>query len=116
MATVTEVNICRVRGDTDSFTVSLVDASAVAIDLTGSTVVLTVDPSNEPGDALANLFTLTGALSGTPTDGVVTFTLTALDADQVPETYFYDVEWTNAGGVIKTVLRGTFTFEQDITK
>jgi len=111
---VTSVDICRFRGDTDSFTVTLTTDGTTPIDITGDTVVLTVDPSPAPTDALGNLFTLTGVLTD-PANGVVTFTPTALDADQTPSTYFYDVQWTS-GTAVKTVLTGQWQVVQDITK
>ena len=117
MANVTEVNICRVRGDTTSFTVTLTTDGTTPIDITGDDVVLTVDPSPAPPTAANNLFTLTGVLTD-PTNGVVTFTLTTGEADQAPGTYFYDVQWTDTAGsgAIATVLKGEWQVVQDITK
>lgn len=112
---VTSVDICRFRGDTDSFTVTLTTDGTTPIDITGDAVVLTVDLSPAPDDAVNNLFTLVGVLTD-PANGLVTFTPTVGNADQAPGTYFYDVQWTVSGGAIKTVLTGQWQVVQDITK
>lgn len=115
MSCPTSVDLCRVRGDTFPFTVTLTDGDGTAIDITGSSFVLTVDPSPAPSSSANNLFSVTGALSD-PVNGEVTFTLGAADADQVPNTYYYDIQWTDSGGAVRTILKGKWTVQQDITK
>lgn len=109
-----ELNLCRVRGDTFPFSVTITQAG-VAVDITGYTIVMTVDPSEEPADALANLFTNTAVITDGP-NGVATFTLSAGDADQTPGDYFHDMQLTDGGGNIRTFARGTYQVIQDITK
>lgn len=120
MANVTEVNICRVRGDTDSFTVTVQDAAGNAIDITGFSFLLTVDPSEAPEDAVNNLFQLSSPAGGIalsdPVNGEITVTLTAVQADQTPQVYFYDLQMTDTGGAVKTILKGQWEVVQDITK
>lgn len=104
----------RTRGDTYPFTIVLKDSSGVVIDITGSSFVMTVDPSESPTGDLANLFELSGVLTA-PTAGEVVFTLTTDNADNVGE-YFYDIQQLDPFGYLRTVLRGDIVFTQDITK
>lgn len=115
MACVASAKICRVRGDTFPFDVLLKDAAGAALDITGTTALLTVDPAPDPPDGTNNLFQLSGAIVGPGTDGRFRFTLSALQANQAPGIYYYDVQWTS-GAAVRTVLVGEFEFEQDITK
>ena len=115
MAAVTEVNICRTRGDTAPFTVTVTTDGTTPIDVTGFTFLLTVDPAPNPTDATNNLFQLTGLITDGP-NGVVQFSLTAGQADQTPAVYFYDVQMTDTGSIITTILKGEWEVVQDITK
>ena len=107
--------VCRVRGDTFPIALTVVDEAGDPIDVTVATdILLTVDPSRTPVDDTNNLFQLTGAVVDGPT-GKIEFAITALQADQTPGRYFYDVQ-LDLGDGIRTVLNGTFRFQQDITK
>ena len=115
MSCVPSAAICRVRGDTFPFDVLFKTAAGVAIDLAGTTAKLTVDPSPDPVDGTTKLFELTGVITGPSTDGRWRFTMTTGNANQPAGTYYFDLQWTS-GAAIRTVLVGTFDFEQDITK
>ena len=114
------VDLCRRRGDTfpDQFTVRSVRADGTAgsaIDITGFSFLLTVDPTEFPTDALGNLFQLTGVIVDAPA-GKVEFAPTAVESDQTPASYFYDVQMTDTGGAIRTISVGPYVITQDITK
>ena len=111
----TTLNITRTRGDTFPMQFTLKDSSGTAIDITGFSFLMTVDPSAAPSDATGNLFQLTGTITDA-VNGVFQFPISAMQADQTPGEYFHDVQMTDAGGFIRTIVTGTFTFEQDITK
>ena len=115
---VSEANLCRKRGDTFPIVVAVTDAeTGAAIALTGSdTFLLTVDPSPAPADNTANLFQLTGTVIDGPNGRVRFGPLSSPQANQTPGTYFYDVQWTNAGGEVRTILEGQWEVEQDVTK
>jgi len=118
MATISEVNICRRRGDTAPFTITITDGTS-PIDITGFTFKLAVDPEVDPVDATNNLFELTvgdGITLTTPLSGLLTIDLTTLRADQTPEVYFYDLQWTDLSGAIRTVLFGQWEIVQDVSK
>lgn len=109
MATIT-----RYRGDTapDQFTVQ---RDGVAVDITGCTFKLTVNSEQNPVDITNQLFQLTGTITNAAL-GQVEFSPTALQADQLPGRYFYDVQMTDTGGGIRTATKGSYRFKEDITK
>lgn len=110
-----DIPLCRTRGDTRSWTYILKDSAGVAIDITGRTYLLSVDTREEPDDASTQLFQLTGVVP-LGTDGKVIFTLSALQADQTPNEYYYDVQETAVDTTLKTIIKSTYTVSQDITK
>lgn len=114
---ISEAKLCRKRGDTYPIVVQVKDAETGAVvPLTSDTFLLTVDPSPAPADDGANLFQLVGTIVDAPNGKVRFGPLSDPQSDQVPSTYFYDVEWTNPGGDVRTILQGEWEVEQDITK
>lgn len=113
MACVQEHRFCRTRGDTFPFTLTLRDSAGAAINITGTTFLLTVDPNAAPVDASGNLFQVSGVIVDGP-NGIVSFTLSGPQAATAPGAYFFDVQWTSA--TVRTILRGVWEIEQDITK
>ena len=108
--------ITRFRGDTHPLTFALTDNAtpAVAIDITGFSFLLTVDPGEEPTDAVNNVFSIAGVIvSGV--GGTFKFTLTTGQADNLGE-FFYDIELIDAASAIRTIAKDTWTWTQDITK
>ncbi len=111
-----EIDLCISRGDTAQWTFTILKADGVTPeDITGFSYLLTVDPSDEPTDAVNNLFQLTGIIP-TGTDGLIQFSLTTGQADQVPQEYFFDLQQTDTATRIRTVAKGVFEFKQDISK
>lgn len=108
--------ITRRRGDTfaDEITVTSATTGA-AIDITGYTFKMTVDPSKTPVDAANNLYQLTGTIVDAAA-GRVEFAPSALQADQVPGTYYFDVQMIDGLGRIRTIALDKYTYTQDITK
>ena len=111
---VTQINITRARGDTYRIRITFT-VDGLRLDLTGATLLLTVNSEENPVDATNQLFQLTGAIFGDEKDGVVDFTQTTDDADNVGE-FFHDVQMTAVGGEIRTLIKGQFLMVQDITK
>jgi len=110
-----ETNITRVRGDTFPFSFVIKDSSGSVVDITGFSFKLSVDTNEEPTDETTQLFKLTGVVP-VGTDGVVTFTLSAGEADQTPATYYFDLEQTDLAAKIRTVAKGEWNVVQDVTK
>lgn len=108
-------DITRKRGDTyaDQFTIKS-ETTGAAIDITGYSFLLTVDPAKTPADATNNLFQLTGTITD-GANGVVEFAPNATQADNVGS-YYYDVQLTDGAGRIRTFDSGKYKFVQDVTK
>lgn len=112
--TPTEIALTRVRGDTEQFTLTLTQGGS-AFDLTGYTVVMTGNTEEYPDDATNQIFQITGTLATDPTTGKVTFDPDPIK-DLAPGEYYYDVQYTDPAGQIRTPLRGVYTVLNDITK
>jgi hypothetical protein len=118
MACVTEpttIDFCRRRGDTYTITFTVTDAAGDPIDIQGYSFLLTVDPSPDPPDDTNNLFQIAGVIVEAG-DGVFSMTPTLADSDQEPDTYYYDLQQTDAASAIRTIAAGQWTVVQDITK
>lgn len=110
-----DIDICISRGDTVPWTFTIKDDAGTPVDITGFSFLLTVDPSDEPSGSGDNLFQLTGAIVDGP-NGIVRFNMSALQADQTPDVYYFDLQMTDGTSAIRTVAKGQFEFHQDITK
>lgn len=110
-----ELSIVRYRGDTipDEFTVN--DPNGSPQNITGATFVMTLDKRKAPPDATSVVVTINGTVTS-GSGGIVQFDWSALDADQEPGTYWFDIEMTDSLGVVQTLTVGKYTFIQDITK
>lgn len=108
--------ITRYRGDTAPDEITITDAAGNPRDLTGFTLFLTVNEERDPVDVSNQLFQMEGVVQSPATAGVVRFTPTAAQADQTPGVYFYDVEYEDPSGFVKTLVKDIYIFEQDITK
>lgn len=118
----TEIDFCRRRGATYSIEFTVREepdddgTPGAVIDITGFAFILTVDPSECPPDDTTKLFDIVGVLDGDPTTGKFTITPLTADADQDPDTYFYDVRQTDAGGAIRFLAVGEWKIIESISK
>ena len=110
-----QVHIERRRGDTYAEPFALVDDNGDAINITGATFVLTIDPSATPANADANVAELVGVITNAA-GGLVEFPLSAPDANLTPKTYYYDMQMTDSGGKVRTVCAGMWIVKQDVSK
>ena len=110
----------RKRGDTapDKIT-DIDDVTGLARDNTGFTYLMTLntvkdpDPTHVPPIGV-ELFILTGTPGGA--DGTVEFAWTPTQANQVIDTYWYDIERKDTGGKVKTIAKNEYVFRMDIGK
>lgn len=109
-----EVNIVRFRGDTWAPEFEVQQAGA-AYDITGHTFKLSVNPRRGPADASAQAFQVAGVVVDGAA-GLVRFPLTGIEAGIAPGVYYFDVQETNASAEVRTLVVGTWTVSQDITK
>jgi len=116
------LDITRARGDDFSFTLTFTNSAGTPMDTDLYDWLLTVDPSSTPGSPGNNLFQLIPvASSASPPDGKITINLTLAQADQVPATYFHDIQRTLTGSpqpanAVRSIAKGKWIVKQDITK
>jgi hypothetical protein len=109
-------NLTRYRGDTRADIITVTRKSTgVAVDITGGSFKLTVDPEQNPTTSTSNLFALSGVIIDALV-GTVAFSPSTLQADQLPGAYFYDIQYTDSAGLIETIAKGKYVFLQDISK
>jgi hypothetical protein len=109
-------DITRKRGDTYPHNIKVMSATTkAALDVTGFSFLLTVDPSPVPTSSDNNLLQITGVIEDAA-GGLVSFTPTSLQADQTAGRYYYDIQMTYDTGEILTIDNGAYIVEQDITK
>lgn len=108
-----KANINRYRGDTDPFVFNI-SKDGEAVDITGSTFLLSVNVSATP-EIDDYTFQLVGVVKPSPAVGIVSFTPPSPATVDLVGTYYYDVQMTT-GSAIKTIVTGKIVFGQDITK
>lgn len=111
---ITERDFCRKRGDDYTFIITVQDSAGAAIDITGASFLLTIDPQKNPPTAANNVAQLTGIIV-TAAAGTVRFEPSAASVATVGN-YHYDVQMTDAAGKVRTILVGQWIIEQDVTK
>ena len=122
MAVVSNPNISITRGDTYVETWACKQSDGVSIlDLTGAKLWFTIKTASTVADGSATLQLSSPAsgivLSGTPTDGTATMTMTAVQtAALTPQSYVYDIQVKLSSGTIWTLASGTLTVNSDITQ
>ena len=103
------------RADSFATVWTLTDSAGVAIDITGYTFKFTVNPDPAPLNADDEVFSINGVITDAP-NGKVSFSPASIDTTVTPNTYFYDLQITDAGGKVRTAVISKFTITQDITK
>lgn len=85
------------------------------IDLSGTSLKLTVDRKSNPTAEATKVFSCNGIIDTTiPATGKVTFTPSSSNTSVVGS-FYYDIQMTN-GSTVRTIEKDTFTISQDITK
>lgn len=105
------------RGDTEPITITIKDSSGSAVDITGWTLLFTVDQDKAPTNEDNQQFQLTGVLTDAA-NGIVSFEPSASNTDLLG-TYYYEIQRTDSGGKIKTLTPMTpykIKFYQDMAK
>lgn len=110
------VAITRKRGDTYADEIIVKSKkTGLPTDITGYSFVMTLDASKAPTDASGNLYSVAGVIIDAAA-GRVEFAPTALQADQVANTYYYDIQMIDGAGRKRTIALDKYKYEQDISK
>jgi hypothetical protein len=119
IGTVQSCDIERRRGDTRAIQITL-KSNGTAVSVVGFSALLTISTEKDPPDATTLVYQATGTPANSPaTDGVIAFDFSDFASQSpqlVPGNYFYDIQITDAGGLLSTPVKGKFKIEQDITK
>ncbi len=108
--------ITRKRGDTYADEITVTSATTgLPIDISGYSFVMTLDPEKAPATAANNLYSITGTIIDGPA-GRVEFAPSALQADQAPGTYYYDIQLIDGALRKRTIALDKYVYQQDITK
>ena len=103
------------RGDSPIIPVNVTSGGS-ALDISaGFAFTLTVNASDDPADDTGALFQLTGTIADGPA-GLVTFQPSVVQSLQTPDKYNYDVQMVSATTGTRTILKGDFTIDPDITR
>lgn len=110
LITPASVTIQTIKGDTAPFSITI-NEDGTPVDFTGSTMrmQLRYPGSNNVAVTLTSASGIT--LGGS---GVATIDPTTVNALEVGD-YKYDVQWTNAGGVKRTVISGVWSVLYEAT-
>lgn len=109
------MKVTRVRGDTyaDQFFIRS-KVTGDAANLAGCTFKLSLSTTATPNAQSTPVYQLIGVVPD-PLLGIVEFAPTAEQADQVGN-FFFDVQMTDAAGLIRTLVLDSYVYTQDITK
>ena len=108
-------NITLVRGDSSSIEVEF-SQDGTPIDITGSTVFLTVKPAltDDTGDTTA-VIKVEVTSHTNPTAGITTIPLSATDTDVDPGDYYYDIQLVK-DGLVTSIPYQMLTVRADVTR
>lgn len=107
-------NFSTKRGDTWSGATVTVTENDVAMDLTDASILMQLKRDACDSSYVLELSTGSGITITNAADGQ--FTIDAVIIGLTPKNYVYDVQITLASGRIVTILEGTFTVEQDVSR
>lgn len=112
-------NIIGKVGDTVQFAVALKDSAGTTINLTGYTAKFQVRKTKSAATPDVSL-THSSGIAITPSTGELVVTVPAATtlsmADATLKTYsgFHELEITSAGGIVQTILEGTFSLTEQV--
>lgn len=108
-------DLTRTRGDTAADQITVTDSAGNAVNITGYSFLMTINSLENPPDISTQLYQIAGSILNAPA-GTVEFVPLLANVDQIPGTYYYDIQMTDDAGRIKTIDKGKYTYTQDITK
>lgn len=108
------MDITRSRGDDYDLVLVVKNAKSKPTSIFGWTdITLTVDPSAAPVDSSTKVSTMLGNLTTNGLDGSLSI---PIDPAIPVGNYFYDLQVTLPDGKKRTIAKGKYIVEQDITK
>jgi len=102
------------RGDSKSYTLKFRDSDDNFVDITGWIIFFTVKENICQADNDATI-KKDVILHSNPTEGETIIELTPTDTNHVGN-YVFDIQYKTNNGIIKTIIEGVITFEEDVTR
>jgi len=108
------MNFKLIRGDDHTFALEF-KQDGVPKNITGWTVFLTVKKNIDDLDANA-VISKTVTSHTDPTNGKTEISIADTETDPLCGIYYYDIQYKDLAGIIKTVMLGTLNFYKDVTR
>jgi hypothetical protein len=108
-------NFVTYRGDELSFNLIFKDTNDVAIDITGWTIFFTLKLNKDDSDSEAVVSKTITALTD-PTHGTTLVTVPHTEVNTLVGPYYYDFQFVDQSGNVRTITSGAVTFEKDVTR
>lgn len=104
------------RGDSYPIEVTIWEdrSTSTPLNLSGSTLYLTVNSEKNPDDTSNQLFSVSGVITDA-SNGKVEFQPTSGNTNQTPGEYWYDISLVNENSN-RTIVKNIFYISQDISK
>jgi len=110
-------NITHRQGDTFNLALVYSDSAGDPINLTGFTAKCQLRANASSDTAVLTATTSDGTLVITGAQGRIAFAISATAMGAIAAgTYVYDLEIESSGGVVTTILTGTFTITPEVTR
>lgn len=104
-------NLSHTKSDTFIKNISFKDGDWVAIDITWSEIIFTIKENIDDETALLQSeFTLTDA-----ENWLAEIIISSEDMWLDVGSYFFDIQWTDSIGIVRTVMKGNFLITYEIT-
>jgi len=103
------------RGDDLGWTLNFRDTNGEPIDISGWLIFFTMKVSKDDSDSEAVLTKTVEAQSGS-SDGVIQVTVPGADVNTLVGPYYYDLQFIDLDGQVRTITSGAVTFEKDVTR
>lgn len=105
------------RGDTQTINVPYLSSTGAALDLTGSTVFMTVNAAENPTDDSGAVLSKTITSFAAPTTGIAVITITNADTQNIAVgDYYYDIQVKDASGNVTSSKKDKFVITGDVTR
>jgi hypothetical protein len=105
------------RGDSLPLNFEFTDTEGIPVNITGWTIFFTLKKNRGDIDSAAILTrTIAPASLTDPVNGQTVFTIADTETDSLLGTYYWDAQLKTIDGLIYTIISGTITFLEDVTR
>ena len=108
-------NFVTYRGDDLSFKLNFNDTDGDPIDITSWLIFFTLKLDKDDSDSEA-VYTKTVEAPSGSSDGIIIVSIPGSDLSTLVGPYYYDFQFIDATGNVRTITSGAITFNKDITR